>query len=1069
MLLFLFGSGTSQSINRQPAPDQLEYRPVRLPPNSFGHLSPRRDSITRILAIRVEFVRDSLATTSGEGEFAYSETDPLYDSFADTTIIFFDPPPHDSLYFTDHLEFLRFYWEKMSTGAYDVPLDGQIVLEWSIYPAGERAAYRLPKQMWRYNWNYTEEQLDRGLAELFRDAVTAADTDTAIMWQDYDLVMIFHAGAGAEFDLGYTTTPHDLPSAWMVREDFELINLNDGIPVDEGAFHVPGGLILPETESHEGVQISMTGVICSLFGHWLGLPALYDRDNGDPVVGKWSLMDRGFGNFYGAIPGQLDAWSRSYMGWIEPVDINQGDWTIAAMGFLDYVFSEAYRIPISANEYFLLECRSRDPENDSVAVAYDRDGRQMIFNEDYTVTPDPGFRVPVWIDNLDFDAPGSGILIWHVDESVSHLIPEGRFNSIDELRGLDLEEADGAQDIGRNYPFLTPGYGTDYGIFADAWFFNNQYHQDANEGRQVSFNNNSYPGSRANSGAATNITIDNFSRRDSVMTFTYTRQGFQFDEPIAHGFERFPHVVTGNFDDNPRDEEFVLMGRETVRYYDGTGDILHTVPLDTIYNNYVYETPVIRDLDFDGLDEIIWIGNGDGGIDYLNLLLSDAAGNFSFTTVDSIDGYFPEFSVGGSIESPVLCLAYNLRQLDPDSSETILLDSNLERLGYERFEGRLLSLHRFGTAASDTFLLVTENGTLYFWFGATLVNSGNIDDNSSLRASYVPLLADMDGSGQQDLLYFCYDYIIRKHVIATVHDPALNGTSEITKSPLFYNFLSSGSDQGPVPADIDNDGQYELVAFGSRGTILALEGNGNVADGFPLRNITPADHRKGAITFADVDDNGEIDFLYLSESQTSINESPRSRDIVYSYAIDAISSRGRRLPGFPIQPRIDISTYSPTRVLCQLDDDPQLELLLVSADVVDALELNAGGLTPNIWWQGLYRDNDHSNAIWEPGSPVGYNPGDPLLPADLCYNWPNPARSWTSIRYTLNFPATVKVDVFDIAGERVTTLHGSGDVGVPNEIIWYLSGIPRGGYIALVKAEGSDRSETRTVKIAVIK
>ena len=58
----------------------------------------------------------------------------------------------------------------------------------------------------------------------------------------------------------------------------------------------------------------MAGVVVFLFGHWLGLPALYDRDNGDAVVGKWSLLDRGFGNFYGVLPGPVDAWSKTYMG-----------------------------------------------------------------------------------------------------------------------------------------------------------------------------------------------------------------------------------------------------------------------------------------------------------------------------------------------------------------------------------------------------------------------------------------------------------------------------------------------------------------------------------------------------------------------------------------------------------------------------------------------------------------------------------------------------------------------------------------------------------------------------------
>ena len=72
-----------------------------------------------------------------------------------------------------------------------------------------------------------------------------------------------------------------------------------------------------------------------------------------PVVGKWSVMDRGFGNFYGSVPGQLDAWSRIYMGWLEPVEITPGEYNIAPLGFDSPDAPQAYKIPVSNTEYFL--------------------------------------------------------------------------------------------------------------------------------------------------------------------------------------------------------------------------------------------------------------------------------------------------------------------------------------------------------------------------------------------------------------------------------------------------------------------------------------------------------------------------------------------------------------------------------------------------------------------------------------------------------------------------------------------------------------------------------------------
>ncbi len=1012
----------------------------------------------RILALRVEFVRDTLSTTTGDGRFAYRRDDSLYEAFEDTAVIRLDPPPHDSLYFADHLEFLRFYWREMSRGAVD--------LEWDVYPAGPDTAYRLPKQMWQYNWNYTERQLDRGLAELFRDAVTAADADPAVVWEDYGLVVVFHAGAGAEFDLGYTTTPHDIPSAWMVKDDFQAIGLDDGVPVGEEPYFIDGGLILPETESHEGVQISMAGVMVSLFGHWLGLPALYDRDDGDPVVGKWSLMDRGFGNFYGAIPGPVDAWSRSYLGWLQPVEIAPGDYAVAARGFAEPDTAEAYRIPVTPGEYFLLECRARDPENDSIAVGWDRNGRRMVFNEDYSVTPDPGFRVPVRIDNLDFDSPGSGILIWHVAEACTTLIARGRFNSVDELRGLDLEEADGAQDIGRNYPFLTPGYGTDYGIYADAWYFDNRYHQDANGGRQVGFNDYSHPSSRANSGAFTHIEVENFSRRAPVMTFTFARGGFQFTGPVTHRLPRVLSAAVGDFDADGCDE-LVVLGRDRALFYDGTGELIQEVELAGERNQFIHNVPVVRDINGNRTGEVVWVASGPEHAGYLNALVSGPLGGYHFATLDTLDVLHPRIAFGGNGLRTVLCLAGDISNPNVDSVLITAYGSSLEKSGEMRVEGRLLSLHRFGSASSDTFLITTMDGDVYFWQNLQLICAGRFHELSAGDIVCAPVLADFDNSGGQDLVFFYRAEGTQRETLAMVHDPGTKGVSEIDRRPLFYPVCSDGARGGPIPADIDGDGGYELIAFGEGPAVLALEANGNLVDTYPRRNIqVPVSFSKDHLSLVDLDGDGGLDLLYTTRRSTLVDESSGVRNYEYFYAFDALASSGGRIPGFPVGSRIDHPLWCG---LSQMDDDPQLELWVVSGEAIDACEVGAGGSAPSVWWQGEYRDGDHSNAVWESAVPFRAPPWTPLLPAEQCYNWPNPARGWTSIRYTLSAPATVKVDIFDITGERVTTLHGSGTPGLPSEIIWNLDGVARGGYIAVIKAQGGGRSETRTVKIAVVK
>lgn len=1045
----------------------------------------RRNSGTyRILALRVEFVHDTLSTTTGDGGFDYEFKDTVY----------FDPPPHDALYFADHLEFNRFYWQEMSGGNLD--------FNWDVYPVGDRASYQLPKKMWQYNYNYPVDKnpahLDSTLAWLFHDAITAADADTSIKWTDYDLVVIFHAGAGAEFDLGFTETPHDIPSAWMVKEDFNLIGLDNGIPVNDFGVDscITEGLILPETESHDDVQISMAGVVVFLFGHWLGLPALYDRDDGRAVVGKWSLMDRGFGNFYGAIPGPVDAWSRSYMDWLEPTELLPDDSLVSinSLGFQTVNAIDAGRIRISDREYFILECRFRDPDDDSVAVAYDRDGRRMVFNNDYSVDTEPGFRVPVRVDDIDFDTPGSGILIWHVDEALGPLIEEGRFNSVNNRRGLDLEEADGAQDIGRDYPFLTPGYGTDYGIFEDAWFKNNNAHQRANDGGAVAFGDDTYPSSRSNSDAFSHIAISNFSFVDSVMSFKFQCSSWLYDLPVQHKLGN-KLLAVGNFDNVPDDQEFILFGNDHLKIFDGSGEILDSVLYGEEYKISLSYDPIVRNLDNDEFSEVVWTAADNEDAVYLLLLDPDPGSGFQ---LEVIDAFIPtrspmwtrtKIAFGGPEDQTVLLAVQPIGRVDNENISLVKsYNSSFDLVREDTLTGSRISLHRFGSALSDTFLIIADDYKIYLWnqHGLDLVGAIFPEDDAMRSVFPGPFLVDFDRNGQQDVVFIYEQWgpaggpeggqTMEKHAMLLVKDIGYNNEIAIQEYPLDSRFSNTGK---MLPVDVDQDGGYELVGFSGWGlfrdyaSLLALENNASIVEGFPWH----IDREMGCESISnfiipDLNGDGKLEYQYLS-SLTRISQLDDEGRFIsrtlhtYNSAIEIKDHEGENLTGFPVALRL----YNPLCRLCQLDDDPWLELLMVTDQEFDVYDFEFfGNGTPSVWWGQKYRDDDHSNAIWEPAEPFTPENVSVLLPDDLCYNWPNPASDETYIRYFLNYDATVDVNIFDILGEKVKSFHRQNQLaGFDHEITWSLSNIARGVYVAVVKAEGNGKSETKLVKIAVVK
>jgi M6 family metalloprotease-like protein len=152
------------------------------------------------------------------------------------------------------------------------------------------------------------------------------------------------------------------------------------------------------------------GTFAHEFGHNLGLPDLYDKDGSSSGVGFWSIMSGGNSL---ENPSHFDPWSKLKFGWVEPT-IVQPDAGIMELTLQPVETSGAIvKVPISSTEYWLIEYRSNS--------AGDFDG----------------------------SLPGSGVLIWHIDESV---IDEwGRMdNDNEDHPAVKLVQADGNSDLENN-------------------------------------------------------------------------------------------------------------------------------------------------------------------------------------------------------------------------------------------------------------------------------------------------------------------------------------------------------------------------------------------------------------------------------------------------------------------------------------------------------------------------------------------------------------------------------------------------------------------------------------------
>jgi len=371
----------------------------------------------------------------------------------------------------------------------------------SFYVTGKiHGWYTMPQT---YSWYVAD---DYGLSRsetLATDAVMAADND--IDFADYDAdndgvcdgVIIIHSGPGAEqYGAGHIWSHR----AWI----FSTLYL-DGIRIFD--YNVN-----PE---EFGSTLSPIGVVCHEFGHILDLPDLYDinyTDDKSEGLGRWSLMAGGSYNGSGRSPAHLDAWSKIFLGFVQPImvdtNLKQAAIPQAATNPVIYALLNG---SASATEYWLVE------------------NRQQV-----------GF---------DSTLPGDGLLIYHIDEAAT-------FSNSDPYRyHVALEQADGRNSL---------AFGGSSGDGSDPWPGNSD---------NYNFHDLSLPNSRTNIFQnITEIGVWNISESGATM---YADLDISFSRPYimlkGNDSIRFDDSFGGNGNTMVEQGETVELYIRLVNYMISTG------------------------------------------------------------------------------------------------------------------------------------------------------------------------------------------------------------------------------------------------------------------------------------------------------------------------------------------------------------------------------------------------------------------------------------------------------------------------------------------------------------------
>ena len=490
------------------------------------NLDPRNSNFSYLIGVMVEFVQDNNSETSGDGKFLI-EDDLAYINYSDIkrcdkdSKLVIDLPPHNSEYFSLQMEAVKNYYESITNNDITFEID---IIE-NIYQLSQPMSYYATS--------------DQKIGSLFSESMELASNDIEqyININNIDLndilFVVFHAGLGQEASQDFDPTIYDIRSAYIDPNMLENVSVSSWTSIN----NIERGIVLPETLNwifydviedifpvsfideddlsnlYCDIQIGMTGLFAHLLGFHFGFPLMSNVETGDTRIGKFGLMDTGWSNMNGIIPPRPNPWTRSnvsqnVLGWVDVIEnhesLYQNQSLLIDINAVNDQSDEIYKFDISDNEYFLIENRnnrfdvSNQYSNMSIEDIIDDENK---FDDDYLEEEDEflsifdiidffstdnnydifeinsTYNVVTKVKNYDYGLPGSGVLIWHIDEPSIDDYLAGVNNDLMN-KSISLEEGDAIEHIGNPNYYLFTDFSK--GSKGDFWYLSNDFYQYIN-------------------------------------------------------------------------------------------------------------------------------------------------------------------------------------------------------------------------------------------------------------------------------------------------------------------------------------------------------------------------------------------------------------------------------------------------------------------------------------------------------------------------------------------------------------------------------------------------------------
>ena len=847
-------------------------------------------------------------------------------------------------YWQKHFEFANAYFQAAS--------GGKLAIKAEIFPKASsgQSVYELKKPIIDYNrtkkmkGEKTAEYDDarsRDYLSFVYDAVMAAHNSKDSPFKEAQpknpntkrAYMIIHAGASRLLDGGSmgtdgADTPGDFmdiyvsPDAWeylspdsdfvavkKVEKDSSLVTglVLKGASIDT----LRTIMVVSETASQDGLNWGINGILVNQLGRELGMPNTYDVVKGISRLGNFDLMDfAGYSAGNGFMPALPSAWNRMYMGWsdvkeVRPTAGKSVTVDIAAAG--SGLGTEIVKVPLSANEYLLIENRQRSlkkngdiflelgdasADDESWKDTVTADSVNLVF-EDSVCTKKKCKKntkkakgIILSMSSFDAGLPASGIAVWKVNEwYLRETLPYGvaNFWGGDTLRdhqfGISLVEADGVLSIGKTFKNALGRDTYDYGSGTDLLphkRFNPKSHEKFEVVKTIE--STGYANTQTTQGGYTGIKIavnvPDGARKEK------TANAFMGDSVINYAAPVIS--VTISVDDGS------LKG----------GKFPRNVGLASAIRGAVF----VDDPEKDG-EKLVVVGAMDGTLQVFNALGDTLFGADTVVaqktlTRDSAERKIPLYRVGASY-GPLVGMA-------SDGKDVYSLHG--DKLVKTTFTGGLPMQESFdvGAATAGPMIvggevrLATEKGIFSF----------DMAEGKGKLVEERDGVVDMAYCGKSD----------KKDLFAYVTD---KGVAYVQDREIKLN--GKGKEQFRLACtDLDRDGVVDVVAVGSRGTVTvasAAESKKGLAWSKSYKRgaagTSGLKDETSGIAIGDINGDGYPEIVFLGDN------------LVY-----ALDRSGLPVSGFPVKISrgYPIFAFFSDPLLVDVNGDDVPEILVPSSD-----------------------------------------------------------------------------------------------------------------------------------------